>query len=136
MSELFKELTKFDLYKPSQGRKARRLTLWAALVIVILGGWSFYHYFYNLGGPEIRAFVAVLGTAFFGWVAFRLTHYPVFADFLVAVEAEMLKVSWPTWREVYSSTVVVLVVMAILTVALFAFDFVWQMGFSFIGLYD
>ncbi len=36
------------------------------------------------------------------WLCFRLVNMPRFADFLIAVEAEMNKVSWPTRPRVVS----------------------------------
>ena len=29
------------------------------------------------------------------WISYRIVNFPAFADFLIAVEAEMNKVSWP-----------------------------------------
>ena len=46
-----------------------------------------------------RCVLASLGL----WVAFRLVNMPAFADFLIAVEAEMNKVSWPTRGELFRS---------------------------------
>ena len=43
------------------------------------------------------------------WLAFRLVNIPRFADFLIAVEAEMNKVSWPTRAEMFRSSMVVIV---------------------------
>lgn len=39
----------------------------------------------------------VLGLLLF-WVSYRVVNMPVFADFLIATEAEMNKVSWTTRR--------------------------------------
>jgi len=64
------------------------------------------------------------------WAAYRLVNVPNFADFLIAVEAEMNKVSWPTRGELYRSSVVVLVTIFALAVILFTFDFFWQTVFS------
>ena len=41
-----------------------------------------------------RALLAVVGL----WAAYRVVNLPAFADFLIAVEAEMNKVSWPRER--------------------------------------
>jgi len=68
------------------------------------------------------------------WIAFRLINYPVFADFLVSVEAEMIKVSWPSNAEVYASTLVVLVMFVILAALIFAFDLVWIIVFRWLGV--
>ena len=50
----------------------------------------------NKLGWVLVAFVAVL--AFGLWLGYRIVNVPQFADFLIAVEAEMNKVSWPIIR--------------------------------------
>ena len=67
------------------------------------------------------AIIAALGL----WIAFRTVNYPTFADFLVSVEAEMSKVSWPTWKELYVNSKVVLLFMALFTILIFIFDIIF-----------
>ena len=43
-----------------------------------------------------------------GWLIFRLVQYPPFADFLIATEAEMNKVSWTSRDDLNRATTVVL----------------------------
>ncbi len=66
----------------------------------------------------------LLGVALF-WLAWRVVNWPTFADFLIATEAEMNKVSWTTRRRLVQDTVVVLVTVALLTTFLFVVDIVW-----------
>jgi preprotein translocase subunit SecE len=68
------------------------------------------------------------------WMAYRLVNVPAFADFLIAVEAEMNKVSWPTRTELYRSSIVVLVTIFALAFVLFGFDFFWDSFFSWLGI--
>jgi preprotein translocase subunit SecE len=72
--------------------------------------------------------LGVLGAAL--WAAFRLIQFPVFADFLISVEAEMNKVSWPTRSELVKASGVVIFVIFFLAVVLFAYDFVWKSFFQ------
>ncbi len=60
------------------------------------------------------------------WAAFRLVSYPPFADFLIAVEAEMNKVSWPSRGELIRSSIVVIVVIFSLAILLFSYDLFWK----------
>jgi preprotein translocase subunit SecE len=53
-------------------------------------------------------------------------NFPRFADFLIAVEAEMNKVSWPTRGELVRSSLVVLFTIFALAAVLFGFDAVWN----------
>jgi preprotein translocase subunit SecE len=68
------------------------------------------------------------------WVSFRVVNVPRFADFLIAVEAEMNKVSWPSKGELIRSSLVVIFVLFFLMAVLFGFDLVWGMLFEAIGI--
>lgn len=59
------------------------------------------------------------------WIAWRIVNIPSFADFLVATEAEMNKVSWTTRRRLFQDTIVVLVTVVLFTVFLFVVDIIW-----------
>lgn len=59
------------------------------------------------------------------WVCWRLVNWPTFADFLIATEAEMNKVSWTTRRRLVQDTMVVLVTVVLLTTFLFVVDIFW-----------
>ncbi|MGF1579299.1 MAG: preprotein translocase subunit SecE [Gemmataceae bacterium] len=63
--------------------------------------------------------------AFLGWFAWRLTNWPTFADFLIATEAEMNKVSWSTRKRLFQDTIVVLVTVLLMTLFLFLVDILW-----------
>ena len=75
------------------------------------------------------AIVAVLGI----WASFRAINYPTFADFLVSVEAEMSKVSWPSKQELYLNTRVVLIFMALFTILIFLYDVIFRFIFGLFG---
>jgi preprotein translocase SecE subunit len=59
------------------------------------------------------------------WCAWRVVNWPTFADFLIATEAEMNKVSWTTRKRLFQDTIVVLVTVFLLTAFLFVVDIVW-----------
>ena len=59
------------------------------------------------------------------WLAWRITNWPTFADFLIATEAEINKVSWTTRKRLVTDTIVVLVTVFFLTGFLFAVDILW-----------
>ena len=73
--------------------------------------------------------------ALFGfWFGWRLVHWETFSDFLIAVEAEMAKVSWPGKAELKSSTIVVLTVFLLLAGMIYIYDLVLVFMFRFIGV--
>ena len=59
------------------------------------------------------------------WVAWRVVNWPTFADFLIATEAEINKVSWTTRRRLMQDTVVVLITVFLFTAFLFVVDIIW-----------
>jgi preprotein translocase subunit SecE len=71
-----------------------------------------------------RYIAPVVLLALGAWLAFRIVNIPRFADFLISVEAEMNKVSWPSRGELYRASLVVIVVIFLLTAILFTYDLV------------
>jgi preprotein translocase subunit SecE len=56
------------------------------------------------------------------WLGFRIVNLPTFADFLIAVEAEMNKVSWPSRTELIRASMVVIILMFGLMIVLYLYD--------------
>ena len=126
------ELLQVGVYKRSQGKVTRQstcITLWVALAIA---AWRMY----SVGGfhGTVRYALPTALLVIGAWLAYRLVNYPPFADFLIAVEAEMNKVTWPTWNELVRSSVVVIVMIFGLTIVLFAYDSVWNALLHAIGV--
>jgi len=86
--------------------------------------------------PHIRFTLPILLTVFSLWFAYRLVNFPPFADFLIATEAELNKVSWTTRKRLVQDTIVVLVTMLLLTVFLFTVDVFWGrlLSWKYIGV--
>ena len=59
------------------------------------------------------------------WFCYRLVNVPRFADFLISVESEMAKVSWPTGDEVVRSSAVIIFLIFALSAILAAYDLFW-----------
>ncbi|HJT75866.1 MAG TPA: preprotein translocase subunit SecE [Gemmataceae bacterium] len=68
------------------------------------------------------------------WLAWRLVNVPAFADFLIATEAELNKVSWTTRKRLVQDTVVVLATVILMAIALFVADNVWVQLMRGIGV--
>lgn len=142
----FPELFKFGLYKPAQGRIVRQATFFSVALLACLAIAELYYSgwfnFLNaavadgeVAGPNIGKMLFSFVLAGIGiWTAYRLVNYAVFADFLIAVEAEMNKVSWPTRDQLYRASVVVIFVIFAMAVLLFLFDILWTAVFEVIGI--
>jgi preprotein translocase SecE subunit len=63
-------------------------------------------------------------------VVLWLVNKPSIADFMIAGEGEMKKVSWSSKRDIAVSTLVVIVVVALLAVLLGVADIGFQMVFD------
>ncbi|MDR0608746.1 MAG: preprotein translocase subunit SecE [Planctomycetaceae bacterium] len=138
MRDLFKELFRVRRYKNNQGRSVRRLTMFGVWAVFICGAYKFTQLAFDwaplLHEQQIRYIVGLLFVMAGMWFGYRLVHWPVFADFLVSVESEMVKVSWPGKAELYSSAIVVLVMFAILSAMIYLFDLVWVSFFNLLGI--
>ena len=122
------------LYKRTQGKRVRQTT--AALIVV----WGWFGCWTLSTGPlieyrrEIRIGIPAVLAVIIAWLAYRLVNMPQFADFLIAVEAEMKKISWPTLAENFRASAVVIVTMFFLVLVLFLYDELWIKFFQTIGV--
>ena len=132
MAAIVQELFRFGVYKRNQGRIARQTTFAALAIIVALAAWSLSEY---LGGftsqyQELKTStknliqfgipLALLAVGL--WASFRVVQMPTFADFLISVEGEMNKVSWPSRGELFRAALVVILVIFFLATLLYVYD--------------
>ena len=132
------ELAKTKIYKPTQGRIVRQLTALAIWVIVGLGCWSLHGTLRGSGSfaemQWVEKGIPFLLLLFGAWFGFRVVNLASFADFLIAVEAEMNKVTWPSKDELVRAAIVVIFTIFFLAISLFLFDILWQKIFSILGV--
>lgn len=141
---LVSELLATAIYKRTQGRMVRQVTCGSIWLILIIGAWRFYETnMKELGLPEtwspaVASLVryGIPGILLFvgGWIAYRAVNWPRFADFLISVEAELNKVSWPSKSELVKASLVVIFTLGFLAMILFAYDIIWQTVFTWIGI--
>jgi preprotein translocase SecE subunit len=136
-------------YKKSQGQRVRRGTILGILAMAgpgiyilhnTLGRGGDNHWFLRIPftSPEVK--LLILPTVQFSlpliltglalWFAYRVVNFPVFADFLIATEAELNKVSWTTRKRLFQDTIVVLTTVILMTVFLFLVDALWSYALS------
>ena len=134
-------------YKPDQGTYARTTALLLLSGLVVFGGHTLYYWLLSfrgdeaspgfmvrdlsggpvpvLGLPLTPALIAaiVVAAALIVLVA-RLLNRPKAADLLIECETEMRKCTWPSAKETFTASMVILVVMLFFTGAMAFFDFV------------
>ncbi len=133
VSPFLRNLFDASLYKRSQGRVARQVTFAAAATIFALGAYALSNTLLDQDAPTrfgVAGAVLLLGL----WVSYRAVNLPQFADFLIAVEAEINKVTWPTRNVLFRSSIVVIFLILFLAGLLFAYDLFWSAVLTYIGI--
>lgn len=123
---------KFDIYKRGQGRYTRLWSAFGLWVVIAFGCYRLYNLL-EAGVPGLsrRAilWVATMVPAGFfvgsGLVIFWLVNKPSVADFMIAAEGEIKKVSWSSRKEIAVSTFIVIVVVVLMAVLLGSTDFIF-----------
>ena len=128
-------MSTLQIYKKNQGKYTRWITF-AALVGLavigagrlsdVLGGYT-DNIFYQYGIPTVLVVVVT-------WLAFWFVNRPKSADFLIATEGEMKKVSWSSKKEIIGSTKVVIVFTFLIAAILFGVDLIFMRLFELIGV--
>jgi preprotein translocase subunit SecE len=126
-------LARADLYKPMQGWYARVYTALGLGLIVFFGALRVFDACIEYQ-PALRFGLPAIFLGALGWVVFRIVHFPPFAEFLIATEAEMNKVSWTSKDDLIRATTVVLATVVLMTVFLFMVDTLWTFILKLIGV--
>jgi len=133
-TSLWSELVAATLYKRNQGKLVRQLTAGAIFLTVALGAYAASQTILLSQIQPIRYGIPAAVAAIGAWVAFRLVNHAPFAEFLIAVDGEMNKVTWASRGEVYRATIVVLATMILFGVVLYLYDLVWMQLLWAIGV--
>ncbi|GAH13067.1 unnamed protein product, partial [marine sediment metagenome] len=115
----------FDIYKRGQGKYTRLFSAFGMVLIIGLGCWRLY---VKLEGADLGLWFETMVPAglFVGLtlLVFWLVNKAAIADFMIAAEGEMKKVSWSSRKEVAVSTFIVIWVVIITALLLGVTDLV------------
>lgn len=128
----FRELFHFGAYKRNQGRTTRYVTGIAVFLVFLIGAVRVTQVFDF--EPRVYFGIWAIVPAIGAWLGYRLVNLPSFADFLIAVEAEMTKVSWPSRIELFHSVIVVIFSLVMLGVVLAFYDVFWVWALRVLGV--
>lgn len=127
----------FTLTKPGHGKWTRILT---AAGIGLLTAWGIYWLLEELkitGASEfVLGTVALIVFGSMGALAWWILNKGNVVDFMSATESEMRKVNWPSKREIWGSTGVVIVGTMLIVSLLFVIDFLFAALFTWIKILD
>lgn len=134
MQEIFAS----GLYKRNQGKMVRQITALSLFLVAVVSAWRAHALFIapTVGdGNRVFGYLIALILGGVGcWISYRLVNWPQFADFLISVEAELNKVSWPTQRELVRASIVVIFTIILLSAILFGYDALWKFLFAMMGI--
>jgi len=129
----------FEIYKRGQGKYTRLCSAFGAALAAGLGCLQLYKKLEAVGwGLSHRAalWIATMVPAglfvALGLLIFWLINKPSVADFMIAAEGEMKKVSWSSRKEIAVSTIVVIVVVIIMGVILGFADLSFRVFFDWL----
>ena len=127
-------------YRKDQGRYVRMVAFWALVLLVsygclhggglvdLLDGWMgasnqvLVDPFPILKTLKVSTVIALGVIAVVALAVHRILNKPKIADTLIDTEAELQKVTWPTWGEAWHGTMAVTVMVLILFVFLTLVD--------------
>ena len=122
-----------DIYKPGQGRHTRTITF---AVGALIGAAVAYYVSEQLRGTYVYLVYGIPVLIFVGVAAgmYWIVNRPRSADFMIAAEGEMKKVSWSSKKEIIGGTKVVIATTLILALLLLAVDLAFGLVFQYIGV--
>ncbi len=123
----------FKMYKRSQGLNTR---LWSGLTCFTITAIGCYRLFQILDSRTDNIWLITLAPAgvcaAIALLIFWLLNKPNLADFLIAAEGEIKKVSWSSRREIVASTTIVVGVVLSVGFMLVGVDFLFSGLFEFV----
>ena len=135
---LMQEIFASRLYKRNQGKMVRQITAIAMFLVAVVSAWRAHALFIAPAVGDSKRLVGYLIALILGgvgcWISYRLVNWPKFADFLISVEAELNKVSWPTQRELVRASIVVIFTILFQSAILFGYDPLWKFVFAAMGI--
>jgi preprotein translocase SecE subunit len=123
----------FTIYKRGQGKYTR---LCSAFAIAIVAGLGCLQLYKKLQAGDVGLWVETMVPAglfvILAFLSFWLVNQRSFADFLIAAEGEMKKVSWSSRQEIAVSTFIVIVVVISMAILLGTTDIGFRTLFTWL----
>jgi len=123
----------FDIYKRGQGKYTRLATAFGGLIIAGSGCMQLYK---KLDAHDLSMWVeTMIPVGLFGvlgGLVFVLVNKVTIADFMIAAEGEMKKVSWSSRAEIMVSTFIVIMFVFLMALLIGGSDFLFFQFFSWL----
>jgi preprotein translocase SecE subunit len=123
----------FNIYKRGQGKYTRLSSAFGLAIVAGLGCLQLYK---KLQAADLGLWIETMVPAglfvVLAFLSFWLVNKQSFADFLIAAEGEMKKVSWSSRQEIAVSTFIVIVVVVIMAILLGTTDLGFRTFFNWV----
>lgn len=130
----------FSIYKPGQGYWTRMLSAVGAGMLVASGAAWLWRELQALPPEWNPIYVQATAVAAMiigvGLLLMWIMNKPNVVEFMIATEAEMKKVSWPSRRELIALTCLVIGGTILVALLLFGIDIVFAFFFRWIGVLE
>ena len=126
-----------QIYKQDQGKYTRIITFLGVVMVGLIGAVNLSRHLsaYTLTRPPMVRFgIPTLLVVALAGLLFWIVNRPRNADFMIATESEMKKVSWSSRKEIVGSTKVVILTTFIMAAVLFGVDVLFVLLFRSIGV--
>ena len=126
-----------SIYKPGQGYWTRVLTaIGAGTLVLSCLAWVISQFTHLDDKPRliIQSSIAVGVILVASGLMWYLLNKPRIVDFMIATEAEMRKVNWPTKHEIFASTLVVITGTMVMSLFLWLVNMASAWFFQKIGV--
>ena len=129
----------FDIYKRGQGKYTRLCSAFAVATIAGLGCLTLFRKmeaaswgFSNRTNLWIATMVPAGLFLLLAFLIYWVVNRPSIADFMIAAEGEIKKVSWSSRQEITVSTIIVIVVVFIMAILLGTTDIAFEVFFDWL----
>jgi preprotein translocase subunit SecE len=126
-----------SIYKRGQGKYTRLGSAFGVSLVAAIGCYRLYEQLSAVewgSGRQLDVLIATLVPAgvlvLLAGLIFWLVNRPSIADFMIAAEGEMKKVSWSSRKEIAVSTFVVIVVVIVMATFLGTVDILFEIFFK------
>jgi preprotein translocase SecE subunit len=124
---------RFEIYKRGQGKYTRLCSAFAIAIIAGLGCFQLYNKMQASDlGLWVVTFIPAGLFAVLAILIFWLVNNQRVADFMIAAESEMKKVSWSSKQQITDNTKVVIVVVIVMAILLGVTDLIFRTFFTWL----
>ena len=120
-------------YRANQGGLTRKICLAVVSAILSWVALSLFSVFYRRQSGVVWLVICVCIVFFVSVLSIKVLDRPRWADFLISVQSEVDKITWPSNSDVRRHTLVVLWLLFSLAIMVFLFDIMWQWMFRLSG---